>query len=210
MADLSHWDFAESFTAHEAAVLILGINDGEAHLEKNDLRIGVVTRRMKQAYSLALDCEIYSNFGGDLPPAGSEGDTLSSTELDKAKSYDTGAFSEWLKSKSAFEEQLFSGAELARWLAAVKQNSNYQFERQAPEARQPASPAVQKKWTPSRLAELATYCATHTQSEAAKHYGVSRQRIAGLLKKAGGAQNTHKNKTQKLPSPNDPFGLLKK
>ena len=207
MADLSHWGFAESFTAHEAAVLILGINDEEAHLEKNALRIGVITRRMKQAYSLSLDCEILSIFGGEFPPADSGGDTLESIELDKAKSYDEGAFAEWLKSsKSAFEKQLFSRAKLTRWIAAVKQNSKYQFERQAPEARQPASPAGQKTWTPARLAELEEYCKTHTQSEAATHYGVSRQRIAELLKKAGNAQNTHKNKAKKLPSPNDPFG----
>jgi hypothetical protein len=46
MIDLSHWDFADVFSGHEAASLILGVEPAEAPLHK----IEPILKRMERSY----------------------------------------------------------------------------------------------------------------------------------------------------------------
>ena len=49
MTDLSHWDFAESFSGYDGAALILGLEPRES--ENDQWRVNVVMDRMAKHYS---------------------------------------------------------------------------------------------------------------------------------------------------------------
>ena len=153
MADLSHWIYANDFTAHEAAYLILGVDpstDTDSRSAKH------VKERLQQAYEGALESlkfEIFvepcfsDNFFYEKDEQLTKHKTLKSVAmyllLDNYVEGDEVSLSAWLnKGRNNFLEQRFSRTELARWITENKLVSQYSFAaNQLPES--PIKPEVE-------------------------------------------------------------------
>jgi hypothetical protein len=61
---------------------------------------------------------------------------------------------------------------------------------------------IEKYWTAEKIAELATFRASHTMKETAECFGISAQRIRLLISK-------HDEANRPPPTANDPFQLFK-
>ena len=138
MADLSHWDFAESFTADEAANLILGF-DGLDRMAASREKCVPVIIRMSESYRAAHStfCTLIYRKSSAALAEGHKG--LVSNELQNQFDFehvfsveggDTKSFDNWLGGEyGRFVKQTFSRKELARWLKAIGLKSVYQFDR---------------------------------------------------------------------------------
>lgn len=131
MADLSHWDFADSFKPKEAAALILGVEPDS--LEKTFGKAAPIYSRMKSQYLDSLNSHSWMILGGgdsdpDRYPFNEKQLSCLAT-LTFQKYEDTSQFAGWLedRNQNAFEKQQFSRQELARWLTAIGMKSTYQF-----------------------------------------------------------------------------------
>lgn len=153
MSNLSHWDYAESFTGREAAALILGldpITDDLAVIEP-------LLRRMNDAYTATLRAylreewlgsikwvEGYISIGDDDQPfkptnlhslrmtayygeTGIEGED-SKLRMGVSELADD-RFNRWLHDdlRNGFDHQLFIPFELDRWLKALGLRTAYRF-----------------------------------------------------------------------------------
>ena len=138
MADLTHWDFAENFSAYDAAALILGLEPRDSDTE--EWRVRVVTDRMRLHYKYAL-YRIFSSTIGD-PIEYSESQainaqiTLSSVKADELHHRcwlygEETTLSDWLDNnrQNDFENQEFARHTIARWLDAIGLKSAYLFDR---------------------------------------------------------------------------------
>jgi hypothetical protein len=128
MADLSHWDFAESFYIEEAAELIVGGNP-EAILGERSKKIAFSTaakpvfNRMTDACVVAM---LALRGGKNCPPDG-----LMFLELERAASQSKPRtlFLTILDTMlSTGEEYRVRRAEIARWLSAIGLKSVYRFD----------------------------------------------------------------------------------
>jgi hypothetical protein len=138
MADLTHWDFAEHFSAYDAAALILGLEPRDSDTE--EWRVRVVTDRMKLHYKHALT-RIFSDTLGD-PIEVSESEAINaqialpSVKADELHHRcwlygEETTLSDWLNNRlSNFENQEFARNTIARWLDTIGMNSVYPFDRQ--------------------------------------------------------------------------------
>jgi hypothetical protein len=142
MADLSHWDFADEFTAQEAASLILGVDpmiDGEA------VRAKPIFEKLRSCYHSAwgywhtrCDGNFELNEHVTLPDIAIQSVTMASYGgmfvrhgfTEKGKEF----FCRWVGWEtsedgefSGFLHQRYSRQELSRWLKALGLSSAYQF-----------------------------------------------------------------------------------
>ena len=137
MADLSHWDFAEFFTADEAANLILGFDGLDRMAASREKSVPIIIR-MSQDYHAAhssLRTLIYRKSSTALAE---KHKGLVSNELQNQFDFefvfsdeegDTKGFNNWLGGEyGRFKKQTFSRVELARWLKAIGLQSVYQFD----------------------------------------------------------------------------------
>lgn len=159
MTDLSHWVFAEDFTAHEAAYLILGVDPST---DTSSRSIQHVLKRISDAYAATLENLKFQFFiepylsesrfdeGEGGGGAVSRKETLFSIEIEKLSD----AFSEgdevstigWLEQgRTDLTEQRFSRAELLRWIDDNQLISMYSFARSTPlEPQEKSSPPMEK------------------------------------------------------------------
>lgn len=140
MDDLSHWDFAEHFSGHDAAALILGIEPRRS--PPSEHRIWVVEDRLKLDYVRALQCaqsEIDAFIDDELLrdlKANRPEDLLSSVKLVKMwrdvtegiKGADFALMAD--DELQDFQRQMFTRNAIARWLNAVAMPSKYRFDRE--------------------------------------------------------------------------------
>ena len=139
MDDLSHWDFAHSFTGHTVAALILGVEPSKVFTD--DQRLQVVRDRLEQDYQRALKQA--------LNEATFLLDAEAMSEV-KAKRCDSMLKSKMLEAHWSdlenggidaetnlhfnnllpnFNFQTFSRGTVAKWLEAIGVSSKYQFDR---------------------------------------------------------------------------------
>jgi len=187
--NLSHWDIAADFTGVKAAALACGIDPANAELLPG--KSLPLLERMESCYNSkkAWLCD-------DMGPHHEEGiiaklDMLESVSLrgwaSEVEPGTWGSYCDWVKAEieSRFEQQRFTRQELARWLAEIKFNSEYEFGINPSDAVQAIASNVRggtiKKWTPERLQELAKYRAEHSTKEAATKFNISESRIRELL-----------------------------
>lgn len=138
MADLSHWDFAEKFTAKEAAELIIGLSpelnpqlfDARGDQAAYNAKITPVLRRMKDAYD-----QSWYHFDGELIGAecGFESVRTNENDLRSELLLKCRKFKRKIDVSRVFENQDFHRSELKRWLEAIKMSSVYQFDLSHPE-----------------------------------------------------------------------------
>jgi hypothetical protein len=151
MADLSHWDFAQSFSGLEAAALILGLEPSESENEHG--RIQVLTKRMELHYKHAhnrffldlaalIDDQPCSDVDQQVELISVKMDELHRLNPLLVKSLPPDEhdvvtpFYNWLSSQqqSNFENQEFSRLEVAGWLTAIGMQSIYSFNQVEPSA----------------------------------------------------------------------------
>ena len=137
-ADLSHWDFAERFSAYDAAALILGIEPRDSNGQQ--WRIGIVTDRMRTDFERAESAALMSKrraYPGYTKPSG----VLTSIALAsfmRGRGYggcegDYGR-GDWKPGDIGFEfdcrfdEQEFARPAIAQWLTETGMASEYQFD----------------------------------------------------------------------------------
>lgn len=152
MNDLSHWHFAEHFSAYDAAALILGLEPRESETEQ--WRVGVITDRMQLDYKKAL-----TRFSFEINPPADFRDydsqplrtELMSVQLDDLcrNCWEMGhetPLIDWLANHrlTKFENQEFSRGAIIRWLGAIGMKSEYLFSRN--EHLQPAAPKGRWPW----------------------------------------------------------------
>lgn len=130
------WEFAQDFTALEAAGLLMGFNP--SHLNEIQLaQLRPILRRMDEAYcsacgSYSWDIDGFYSHAPDSEPAATQKRTELKSEamreaLLKALS-DPEAFNHWyFNSKTDFPDQRFSRKEIARWLNENRFPSKYEF-----------------------------------------------------------------------------------
>lgn len=139
MVDLSHWVFANDFTAHEAAYLILGVDPS---IDVDDRSASHIKKRMLDAYKASIQnlefrfivepC-LPDDWLDDGTDTIDDKYTLSSIDIDNLYDlYSRGdeiSVSLWLedKERNNFLQQRFSRPELARWLNENQLTSAYQF-----------------------------------------------------------------------------------
>lgn len=133
--DLGYWDFADRFSGHDAAALILGIEPRES--EHEQARIRVVTDRMAQHYEYACtrvfsEPKPWEQEPINTFPVRQRG--LHSIQLNSLQweYWTTGiqeTFLEWLTSgrQAKFENQEFSRHEIDNWLTSIGMRSVYMF-----------------------------------------------------------------------------------
>ena len=129
MTDISKWNFATTFTAHQAAALILGLEPNES----SESQIQPVLESMNDCYSIAVSHRLtVSNPGMKqaIPPPS----RLESSEMLLIDSWMTSGviessnFLKWLESdESAFDQQTFTREQLTGWLKAISMPSKYVF-----------------------------------------------------------------------------------
>jgi hypothetical protein len=148
MTDLSHWDFAEHFSGHETAALILGLEPRDSESQQG--MVNVVLDRMELHYNKAVNrfkLEVIEvNFDDDDEDWNdgkrfrklSDSNELISFSIDELLSQSTtrkagDPFSVWLmgRRESRFENQKFERASIAIWLDAIGMQSRYSFRRGA-------------------------------------------------------------------------------
>ena len=113
MTNLSHWAFTSNFSGADAAALILGIDPSDPSADLS--RTKPVLDGMNQAHMRAL-----SSTGPDC---------LESNWV-RWKRRDGRLEASILSRESNFEQQFFSGEEIARWLAANGKALVYPFDSQ--------------------------------------------------------------------------------
>lgn len=136
MPDFSNWDFAEKFSGVEAASLMLGVDPSVAMQEQEKLYPAI--QRLRNAYEGALTVAIWAfdfndSTNGSLPDIAVSPKSLYSHrmllvnggEFDMSKLIN----GNWLKNEeeTKFENQLFSRAEVDRWISANGLHSFYAF-----------------------------------------------------------------------------------
>lgn len=139
MEDLSHWDFAEHFSGHDAAALILGFEPRRA--APSDHKVWVVEQRLAQDYARALqyalseiNAFVDDRLLQDLIAKRPE-DLLLSVKLNQMWCDVTagieGADFDLMRDEELpdFQNQLFSRSAIVRWLNALVISSKYQFDR---------------------------------------------------------------------------------
>ena len=143
MTDLSHWDFAESFSGYDAAALILGLEPRES--ANDQWRVNVVMDRMAKHYSnqIAELC-----WGVTDPEQRDEDDPkklvgLASVKMNELTRLDflygaDAPLQEWLSEpkKRKFEDQVFDRHSIVHWVKAIGMKSVYQFDLKQPDAAQ--------------------------------------------------------------------------
>jgi hypothetical protein len=130
VADLSHWDWANDFTASEAAALFLGIEPTDQ--ESARYRIEPILARMTIAHETARDW--YKNKISEAWPEEefNVGEMLVSTGMKRRRDDDSNtenSFFEWLAGKHAnIELQRFDRNELSLWVKKIQMKSLYRFQ----------------------------------------------------------------------------------
>lgn len=153
MEHLSHWDWAETFTGHEAAALIVGVDPNDVF--GNDIsRVGVVLDRLQREYEQAIECAEFECIWGnaDERPEKPVGAGLISEALAQhwqafADGQDV-TLENWLKSPRAshFENQRFTRRQIVAWLDAVGGEAVYRFNLDALHAPSEANPSARWPW----------------------------------------------------------------
>ena len=142
MVDLSHWDFAEYFSGHEAAALMLGLEPTTVS-EDQKRRVKVVVDRMRLHYQNAIDIRPWDFPGGILENQVGNGTdcnliiliSFDMEELHQVYSLqgaDAPRFEvEWFSNPGLvrFESQRFSRKQISNWLGVIGMVSLYPFER---------------------------------------------------------------------------------
>lgn len=120
MADLSHWDFADFFTAHEIAALVAGELPDARMVHEETWETNPILRRIVEDFEAAkrrIDFDGPGIYSRSLE-ALSAGKTTHSKET-----------KEWLAGpKGEIERQVFDRTEVARWLGANQLTSVYAFD----------------------------------------------------------------------------------
>lgn len=162
MTDNSHWDYANDFSANEAAALILGVDPTS---QSDTLKTKPILDRLRSSYHEAWGywhtrCDGFFTFNEDatLPES-----AIQSVEMQgNAKSLIRCGFSEqgieffsrWVGAEtsqdgefSAFNKQKFSRPELARWLRALGTKSAYPFEASNPTSNESLTGGIENDLT---------------------------------------------------------------
>ena len=131
MVDLSHWDFASTFTPSEAAALIIGMEPGSSNEVKT--KIKPVLSRMQASYQALLyyhysqEFPDEENVGTKFPHAPFESEAMFylSVPIDGNQE----KFTEWLASEKDrdFANQIFSARRINEWLQSLNLKSVYSF-----------------------------------------------------------------------------------
>lgn len=186
---LAHWNIAVSFTGLQAAALACGIDPANAELLPG--KSLPLLERMESCYNSKK-----AWLWDDMGPHHEEGiiaklDMLESVSLrgweSEVEPGTWGSYCAWVKAEieSRFEQQRFTRQELARWLAEIKFDSEYEFSSDPSDAVEAIAINVGigtiKKWTPERRQELAKYRAEHGTKEAATKFNISESRLRQLL-----------------------------
>jgi hypothetical protein len=142
-ADLSHWDFAERFSAYDAAALILGIEPRDSN--EQQWRIGIVRDRIERDFDRAESAALFSKgrvYPGYTEPTG----ILTSISLAEfrrgtyGRDYEKG---DWEPGKFGFhfdcrfDKQEFARPAIAQWLSETGMASEYQFDRASKSQQEP-------------------------------------------------------------------------
>jgi hypothetical protein len=140
MQDLSKWSYADEFTPHEAACLIVGLDPTNTH---KDLRVAHLMRRMEKAYRCKLDHvreevwrerenEDLAAWREDYAPEAEFG-PLRSMKLE-ASLYawvfqGSEEIKDWLNDEEAcaFHKQRFSKSALATWTSSIGLKTAFAF-----------------------------------------------------------------------------------
>ena len=213
MTDLSHWNFATTFTGQQAAALILGLDPSET---ENLQKIQPVLDRMKSCYAAAQRYHRLSTVpeGKPINPPHTmlESWSILVLECPFGDSYDDGEnLREWLDSDDAvFSDQTFSREQLSRWLKAINAKSVYQFLSDTPLRAELETSTKSEDYEPSpaeRRTNVREVLAKHNgnQTQAAKELGISRARVGQLIKNPGNS-----GRKPLAFSAQDPFGMAKK
>lgn len=136
MNDLSHWDYVDRFRANEIAALILGFEPGEvpSSMDRAFLQIKF---KVKTAFLRPLEdyrarhMEVTSKGGEVINFCDSDLRTNLVEELialSKSGSTQRLLSYVWQLDDENFEIELFSRAEIARWLTEIKLRSSYVFD----------------------------------------------------------------------------------
>lgn len=141
MDDLSHWDFAEEFSGHDAAALILGIEPANAADEH--WRVRVVLDRIELHYKAALHKHFHNQLGNlheavdCIAPDRADLESVELAQLHhESWLHDHDApYELWLMGKDCeFEKQKFSRNSLRVWLEHIRMKSIYAFKLMQAEA----------------------------------------------------------------------------
>lgn len=130
MTDLSHWDWADNFTASEAAALFLGIEPTGQESER--YRIEPILARMTIAHDKARDW--YKNKINEAQPEEefNVDEMLVSIGMKRRWDDDSNtksSFFQWLAGKHAdIELQRFDRNELSLWANKIQMKSLYRFQ----------------------------------------------------------------------------------
>jgi len=139
MVNLSHWVFANDFTAHEAAYLILGVDPS---IDIDGRSASHIKKRMLDAYTASIqNLEFRFIIEPCLPDDWLDDGTDTIEDKYTLNSVDISALYEvyfqedevsislWLedKERNDFLQQRFSRPEIARWLNDCQLTSAYQF-----------------------------------------------------------------------------------
>ncbi|MFC7462819.1 hypothetical protein [Hydrogenophaga defluvii] len=144
MADLSHWDLAETFTGREAAYLLMGVDPSGPDADKFSARH--LQERLETAYQGAIGRAAFEGyiepcFSYDAPEPEHlmpEAAVLRSValwaNLERFREHgDTASFTGWLEYRDvSFHGQRFSRHELSRWLRENGLKSAYRFDLGSP------------------------------------------------------------------------------
>jgi len=227
MTDLTHWDFAEEFSAQEAAALILGADPTDLDGQK---RAQPIFRRLRASYHLAwcywhVRCDGFFELNEEevLPDNAIQSIGMQSLAAklisNMASSGMQEYFCNWIGWEtsdepkpfgSGFSQQRFSREELARWLRAIGLKSAYSFTEDTPSRTSLAdlSKLVGGRRSPEQWREqVADVLDKHNgnKTKAAKELGISRVRVGQLV-------NVPSSSDRKplTALPQDPFGRTNK
>ncbi len=138
MADLSHWDLAETFTGREAAYLLMGVDPSGPEAYKRDIHH--VLRRLGRARDSANKVawrHIARKELGEAfeylkcPKSFLFSEALESNLEFFACDVDDGALEDYLNNPPRVSEEFFARYEFARWVRENNVPSIYQFDLQA-------------------------------------------------------------------------------
>lgn len=143
MANLSHWDLADTFSLRDAAFLMMGVDPSGPEVDKYSARH--ISERLETAYAGAIRRAEFEGFvepcfSFDAPEPENympEGAVLRSVELwERIDSFrehgDAPTFTGWLSyGNHSHHGQRFSRREIARWLRENSMKSVYHFDLQS-------------------------------------------------------------------------------
>lgn len=193
MNDLSHWDFAESFSVHESAALIVGVEPNSVY--ETDRRVLIVRGRLQRDYEQALKQAVreyepcFDDRLKQQVKAKRTANMLVSLLLehrwrDAVEGLD-GAADRLLSDEfmRQFHVQRFSREEISRWIKTTGLPSKYPFDRTTDESSiREVSNEIDPEDLPTEL-DIARIAFTAVQNETGHPEATFKNRLRKYLRK---------------------------